>query len=130
MATTTQRLSEEHPYWGVGVALIVISLAFIAFGLGVLARCGGGNGVCFDPSTHGTSDAALVGFFLMFVVGVGLTVYSEGTVTSTRTETPPAPPTQINVTAAPAPAAPTTTFVVAPQPASPPPTSVTVVTPR
>ena len=132
MTTTTQRLTEEHPYWGAGVVLIVLSLGLVAFGLGVLARCGQGEGVCFDTATHGTSDAALVGFFLLFVIGIALVVFGEGTVTTTRSESPRAPPAQVNViTPVPAPVAPApATFVINTAAPSPPPTTVTVTTPR
>jgi hypothetical protein len=132
MPSTTQRLTEEHPYVGAGVVLIILSLGLIAFGLGVLAQCGHGSGVCFDPATHATSDGALVGFFVLLIIGVAMVLYQEGSVTTTRTDSPPAPTPQVNViTPAAAPIAPApTTFVVNSPAPSPPPSTVTISTPR
>jgi hypothetical protein len=125
MRTTTQRLSVTHPYQGIGIALIVVSLILIGIGIGVFARCGNEEGVCFDVATHGTSDGALVGFFVLFVIGVALAMYSAGSVAVTRTESPPAAPPQVTVVSAPA-SPPATVVTVNPPAASPPPATVTV----
>ena len=110
MSTTTQRVSAEHPYQTLGIILVILALILVAFDLGVLARCGGGSGVCFDTSSHGTSDAALVGFFLVFVIGLVMIMYTESSssVTSTRDS-----PSNVTVVA-PAPSPPSTTVTVSP----------------
>ncbi|HEV2317464.1 MAG TPA: hypothetical protein VGV89_07820 [Thermoplasmata archaeon] len=103
MATTT-RLSVTHPYWGAGLIIVILAIILIGFDLGVLARCGGGEGVCFDPATHRTSDGALVAFFVLFVIGVVLIVYTGGE--SVTTQSPPNNPPVTIVQPAPIAAAP------------------------
>jgi hypothetical protein len=128
MSTTTQRTTVDHPYWGVGVALMIVAVILVGFDLGVLARCGQGEGVCFDTSSHGTSDAALVGFFILFFIGLSLVMYADSGSSVTRTESAPRAPqvTVVNPAAAPAPA---TINVTAAAPA-PAPSMVTVNAPR
>lgn len=118
----------DHPYRAAGAVLIVLGVILIAFDLGVLARCGNGEGLCFDVASHGTSDAGLVLFFVLFMVGVALLVYGRGTSsTYTRTDPPAAAPAVSPVTvvntqpvqrevyvASPAPQAPTTVVTVTP----------------
>ena len=121
MSTTTQRLTVTHPYWVAGLLLVILSVILIGFDLGVLARCGAGEGVCFDVATHRTSDGALVAFFVLFVIGVVLLLYTGGE--SVTTQTSPANPPVTIVQSAPMAAAPV---------ASSPPTqtNVTVNPPR
>lgn len=125
---TRTRVDLEHPYRVVGIIVILLSLITLAFSLGVLARCGAGEGVCFDASTHGSADAGLVVFVIMFVIGIALIAYTGATASMTaRTVSPPsttnvytqppAPqPTVTNVYPQSAPAAqPATTVVVNPR---------------
>jgi hypothetical protein len=128
MSTSTQRTTVDHPYQGFGIVLMVLAVILVAFDLGVLARCGQGSGVCFDTSSHGTSDAALVGFFVLFFIGLMLLVYTEAGSSVTRTESPRASPPVMIVNPASAPA-PTPVTVVAPA-SSPTPAMVTVNAPR
>jgi hypothetical protein len=112
-----QTISVSHPYRGLGLALIIVSLVLIAFDIGVLARCGAGEGICFDIASHGTSVGALVAFFVLFVVGVMLLTYA-GTTTSTVVSPPPASPAPVTVVVPPppAPSPPGTTVTVNPPP--------------
>jgi hypothetical protein len=89
---STARVDLEHPYQAAGIVAILAAFVTLAFTLGVLARCGGGRGVCFDTATHAAGDAGLVAFVLLFVVGVALLAYT-GSIASVRTRTrePPAP---------------------------------------
>jgi hypothetical protein len=131
MATTTQRTTVEHPYLAAGILLMLVALVLMAFDLGVLARCGGGEGICFDVASHGTSDAALVAFIVLFFVGILLVMFTESGSTVTRTESAPRAPPQVTVVtpaAAPAPAN-ITINTPAPAPVAPP-AMVTVNTPR
>jgi hypothetical protein len=124
--TTTRTSSEmrlEHPYLGAGIVVIVLSLALVALDLGVLARCGGGGkvGVCFDPATHGLSDVALVAFFILFIIGLMMVMYtgaSETVTSETQRTSPPPAPTVVVASASP----PATTVNVTPAPAASAPT--------
>jgi hypothetical protein len=132
MSTTTQRTSVEHPYQIMGIIVMIAALVLVAFDLGVLAQCGAGHGVCFDTATHATSDAALVGFFVLFFVGLILVMYSESSSSVTRSESPPRAPAQVTVVtpAAPAPVAPSVTVNTAPAAPLATPAIVTVNAPR
>ena len=94
-----------------GIILVILALILVAFDLGVLARCGGGTGVCFDTSSHGTSDAALVGFFLVFIIGLVMIMYTESS--SSVTQTRDSPP-NVTVVSPVAPAPVGTTVTVSP----------------
>jgi hypothetical protein len=129
MTTTTTHLKVEHPYRGLGLFLVIVSLILVAFDVGVLARCGGGEGVCFDDTTHATSDAALVAFFVLFVLGLMLVVYSAGEVVSTMRTNPTPPPATppvavVTVPQSPPPA--TTNVTVNPAPVTPTPSQTNV----
>ena len=128
MTTTTQRVSAEHPYQSLGIVLVILALILVAFDLGVLARCGGGEGLCFDTSSHGTSDAALVAFFLVFVTGLILIMYTESTSSVTRTNDPVQRPPQVMVVNPPPTPSPTVIRVMNSPP--PQPTTVTISPPR
>jgi hypothetical protein len=124
---TRTQVDLEHPYRVAGIIMVLLSFVVLAFSLGVLARCGGGEGLCFDTSTHGAGDAGLVIFVITFIVGVAFIAYTGDTASFTqRTETPrpavtnvfpaaatPAP--AVNVYPVAAPVAPATTVVVAPR---------------
>jgi hypothetical protein len=113
---TRTRVELDHPYRVVGIILVILSFITLGFTLGALARCGNGNGVCLDYSTHAAGDAGLILFVLFLIVGVALIAYSgSATATSTRTLPRMAPP------AAPAPS----TTVVMPQAAPAAPAVVT-----
>lgn len=136
MSTITRtQVDLEHPYRAAGVILLVLSFVVLAFSLGVLARCGGGEGLCFDTATHGAGDAGLVVFVITFILGVALLMYTGSTAsmtTRTRTPTPPAPaaPSVTNIYSQPAAPAPQPSVTnVYPQAAPVSPTTV-VVTPR
>jgi hypothetical protein len=132
MSTTTSTHVElEHPYQVAGIIAILLSFVTLAFTLGVLARCGGGTGICLSPTSHAAGDVGLAIFVLVFVVGIALLAYTgSGTVmTRTRTPTPPAPVVTNVVVPAAAPAAPAPVTNVYPMAPSAPPTTV-VVTPR
>ena len=91
--TTTQRVTVDHPFWGLGLLLVVGAVLLAAFDLGVLARCGGGEGLCFDMADHALSDAALVAFLVIFFLGLALLLYTGATsATMTTTSPPPARP--------------------------------------
>jgi hypothetical protein len=122
--TTTQAVSLEHPYKIPGAIVVVLSLVLIAFDLGVLESCGRGTGICVDWGTHRVGTAALIVFFVLFVVGVVMILYTGASTTlssvTTRVApaTPPTPP-------------PTAVTVVAPSPpVSSTPTTVNVNPPR
>ena len=125
MATTTQRTTVTHPYSTLGVIVMIAALVLVAFDLGILARCGAGEGLCFDAATHGTSDGALVAFFILFFVGLTLVLYTDTGTSVTRSESPrPSAPQVLVVN----PAAPASVTVNANPPA--PVSSPTVVTVR
>jgi hypothetical protein len=126
MTTITQRVNAEHPYQAVGIVLLILALILVAFDLGVLARCGQGEGLCFDTSTHGTSDAALVGFFVLLVIGVALIMYTEASSSVSTTRDSPPNVTVVN----PAPTPTPTMVTVNTPPPSTPSTTVTVSPPR
>jgi hypothetical protein len=128
--TTSTRVELEQPYRVVGIIMVLASFVILAFTLGVLARCGGGEGVCFDFATHSGGDAGLILFVITLIVGVALIAYTgsaTSVVTRTETEAPAAPSTTVVLPqATPAqppvtnvypqtPAAPATTVVVAPR---------------
>jgi hypothetical protein len=128
---TNTRVELEHPYRIAGIISVLVSFVILGFTLGVLARCGGGRGICLDPTSHAAGDAGLLLFIVFFIVGIAMIVYSGSTGwMTTRTESPkPAAPAVTNVfPAAPAsappvtnvypqaPAAPATTVVVTPPP--------------
>ncbi|HEV8049367.1 MAG TPA: hypothetical protein VGP88_02110 [Thermoplasmata archaeon] len=122
VSKTTQEVQLEHPYKVPGALLVIVSLVFIAFDIGYLETCGNGTGVCLDWTSHKVGTAALVGFFVLFVIGVVLILYTgaSSTMTTQTTRVPPATP-----------AAPAAVTVVTP--AAPPPpsgTTVTVTPPR
>jgi hypothetical protein len=122
VSKTTQEVQLEHPYKIPGALLVIVSLVFIAFDIGYLETCGNGTGVCLDWTSHKVGTAALVGFFVLFVIGVVLILYTgaSSTMTTQTTRVPPATP-----------AAPAAVTVVTP--AAPPPpsgTTVTVTPPR
>lgn len=122
MNTSTQEVRLDHPYKVAGIILVVLSLVFIAVDLGALEGCGNGTGVCVDWATHRVATAALVLFFILFMVGVIMIIYTgaSSTVSSVTTRVPPAspppsaPPAVTVVAAAPAPAPPSTTINVNP----------------
>jgi hypothetical protein len=107
---------------------MIIALVMVAFDLGVLARCGGGSGVCFDTATHATTDAALIGFFVLFIIGLMLILYTEAGSSTTRTESAPRSAPQVTIVNPPAAAPATSISVNTPAPAAPP-TRVTVNSP-
>jgi hypothetical protein len=92
-STTRQEVSLDHPYKVLGVVTVIASLILIAFDLGVLESCGAGHGICLDWGTHRVGDAALVAFFILFLVGVLLIVYTGAstTVSTHTTRVPPEP---------------------------------------
>jgi hypothetical protein len=130
---TTTRVNLEHPYQVGGIIMIVLSFLILAFSLGVLARCGGGEGLCFDTSGHAAGDAGLVIFVITFIIGVALIAYTGDTASfNQRTRTPetPAPQTPSVTNVYPQAAAPQPSVTnVYPQAAAPAPTTV-VVSPR
>ena len=131
MSTVTNtRVDLDHPYWGVGLFLTLVSFGILAFSLGVLARCGHGSGLCFDTATHSAGDAGLIAFVVVLIAGVALMATNGSATVMTRTKTrdPPTPvvtnvitpasapqPAVTNVYPS-APAAPATTVVVTPHP--------------
>jgi hypothetical protein len=117
--TTNTRVALEHPYRVAGILLILLSFVVLAFSLGVLARCGAGEGVCFDTSSHAAGDAGLAIFVIVFIIGIACLVYT-GSVATFSTSTRVAPPS--------APSTPTVTNIY-PQAAAPQP-SVTNVYPQ
>jgi hypothetical protein len=107
MSTTTNtRVDLDHPYWGAGVVAVLLSFGILAFSIGVLARCGGGSGLCFDTASHASGDAGLVAFVVVFIIGIALmvTTGTASVMTRTRTAEPPAPSVTNVYTPAPAPA--------------------------
>jgi hypothetical protein len=133
MTTTTNtntRVELEHPYWGAGLIAVIASFAVLGFSLGVLSRCGGGRGLCFDYATHASGDAGLILFVFLLIVGVGLIAYTGSArafTTSTRVRDPPAAPAVVNVV----PAAPQPSVTnVFPSPAVNPPAATVVVAGR
>jgi hypothetical protein len=117
---TTTNVNLEHPYRTGGILAVLLSFGVLAFSLGVLNRCGGGHGVCFDTATHASGDAGLVVFILVLIIGVAMIVYTGDTASfQTRPKAPEAPkaaPAVTNVfpaAAAPAPA-PAPTVIVNP----------------
>ncbi|HEV8050373.1 MAG TPA: hypothetical protein VGP88_07245 [Thermoplasmata archaeon] len=112
--TTRTRVDLEHPYRIAGIIIVILSLFVLAFTLGALERCGGGTGLCIDPTTHAAGDGGLVVFVISFIIGVALIAYT-GAAASITSRTPSAPAPR---------AAPSTvtnvfpqTAVAAPQPA-------------
>jgi hypothetical protein len=106
--TTTTNVNLEHPYRAGGVVAVLLSFGILAYSLGVLARCGMGRGLCFDPASHAAGDAGLVAFVVTFIIGVALIVYTGSTASFQTRARPPATPT----------AAPSTTTNVFPQAAA------------
>jgi hypothetical protein len=131
---TNTRVDLEHPYRVAGIILVVLSFVILAFSLGVLARCGGGEGLCFDTSGHAAGDAGLVLFVITFIIGVALMAYTGSTAsfqTRSRTPEPVAAPTpQVTNVYSQAPAAPPTVTNVYPQSTPSPATTVTVSSPQ
>jgi hypothetical protein len=123
LSRTTQEVSLEHPYKAPGAFLVVASMILIAIDLGYFETCGNGTGICLDWATHRLGVSALVGFFLVFMIGVVLIVYT-GASSTVSTQTTRVPP--VNSPAAPA----TVTVVTAPAPPPPAGTTVTVTPPR
>jgi hypothetical protein len=93
-STTRQTMALEHPYKLAGGVTIIASLILIAFDLGFLVSCGAGHGICVDFTTHRTGTAALIVFFIAFIIGVVLIVYTGAstTLTTQTTRVPPAAP--------------------------------------
>lgn len=120
VSTSTQRVSLEHPYKDAGIVVMVLSLILIAFDIGFFELCGGGTGVCVDFGTHRAGTTALLVFFITFVLGIVMIVYTGAStsVTSATTRVA-APPTVVA-------AAPPQVTVVAPAAPSPPPPATTV----
>jgi hypothetical protein len=101
-----------------GILTVLASFVVLGFTLGVLSRCGGGRGVCFDYGSHAAGDAGLILFVILLIVGVALIAYTgSATAISTRTEIREAP-------------TPPSTTVVLPQAAAAPQPSVTNVYPQ
>lgn len=126
--TSTRQVALDHPYWGVGVALIIIAFVVLAFSLGVLSRCpGSGHGVCLDLKTtnHVLGAAGLILFVILLIVGIVLLVYTGARTFTAQTTTATAPAPAPTVIVPPASAAPTTppptTVNVNPPPRYPPP---------
>jgi hypothetical protein len=130
---TRTNVNLEHPYRTIGIIVVLLSFGVLAFSLGVLARCGGGEGLCLDAPTHGAADAGLVTFVVTFVIGIALIAYTGATASfQTTTPTPKAAtPTVTNVYAQPA--TPRTTVMTVssetPAPVAAPATTV-VMTPQ
>lgn len=119
-STTTGQVQLEHPYKVPGALLVIASLILIAFDIGYLETCGNGHGICVDFTSHRVGTAALIGFFIVFVLGVVLLLYtgaSSTTTTQTATTPPAAPPPQSPVTVVnpPAQSAPSTVNVTPPR---------------
>jgi hypothetical protein len=114
--TTNTRVNLEHPYRTAGIILVLLSFVMLAFSLGVLARCGHGEGLCFDTASHAAGDAGLAVFVIVFIIGIACMTYT-GSIASFTTRTQPA--------TAPVAAAPTVTNVY-PQAAAPQPTVTNV----
>jgi hypothetical protein len=123
--TTTQRISLEHPYTVPGILLMVGAVLLVAFDLGFFESCGKGSGICLDWGTHALGTAALVVFFILFLVGVLLVFYTGAstTVSSLTTRVAPDSPRP-----SPSPVTVVTTSPSAPTPSSP--TTVNVNPPR
>lgn len=128
--TTTTRVDLEHPYRIAGIILILLSFVILAFSLGVLARCGAGEGVCFDTATHGAGDAGLVLFVIVFIIGVACVMYTGSTASITSRVRPAPAPTVTNVYPQAAAPQPAVTNVYPQAPAAPGPTTVVVTPPR
>jgi hypothetical protein len=123
--TATQEVALEHPYKVPGILLVVVSVIVIAFDLGALESCGNGTGICVSWATHRVATAALVVFFILFMVGVIMIVYTGASTTVSSVTTRVAPPTP------PPPPPPAPVTVVAPASApAPAPTTVNVNPPR
>jgi hypothetical protein len=118
-STTTQQVSLEHPYKVVGVVTVVASLILIAFDFGFLESCGAGHGICVDWGTHRVGTAALIAFFILFLIGVVLIIYTgaSSTVSTQTTRIRPEPP------------APSPVVAFVPPVASPPSSTTVNVTP-
>jgi hypothetical protein len=119
---TSTRVGMIHPYRVAGIIMVVLSFGVLAFSLGVLNRCGGGSGVCFDLSSHASGDAGLILFVLLLIIGVALIAYTgSADVVTTRTATPTPPTPSVTVVNPPVAAAPqpTVTNVYPTTPAKP-----------
>ena len=119
-SSTTEQVQLDHPYKVPGALLVIASLILIAFDIGYLETCGNGHGVCVDFTTHRVGTEALVAFFVIFVLGVVMLLYTgaSSTMTTQTTATPPAaPPPQSPVTVVnpPAQSAPATVNVTPPR---------------
>jgi hypothetical protein len=128
---TSSRVDLEHPYRVGGIIMVLLSFGVLAFSLGVLARCGGGSGICLDYASHSAGDFGLIAFIGLLIIGVALIAYSgTANIVTTQTETvaPVAAPepsvTVVNPSvAAPQPAV-TNVFPAAPASAETPSTTV------
>jgi hypothetical protein len=104
--------------------VVTVSLLLIAFDLGYLESCGNGSGVCVDFSSHRVGTTALIGFFILFVIGIVMIIYTgaSSTLTTQTTATPPPPqaPSQ----------QPPVTVVIPPGQSAAPSTTVNVTLPR
>jgi hypothetical protein len=125
VSKTTEQVQLEHPYKVPGALLVIVSLVLIAFDLGFLESCGNGSGVCVDFTSHRVGTAALIGFFILFVIGVVLIIYTgaSSTLTTQTTSTPPPSPL-------PQPAQSAGTVVTSSGPPAGPSTTVNVTPPR
>ncbi len=130
---SSSRVDMGHPYQAIGVLLIVVAFGILAFSLGVLARCGGGTGVCFDIKSHASGDAGLILFVIALIAGVAcLAATGSEAIVTTRTRTTEAPaaaPSVTNVFPQPTTPAPVVTNVY-PQTGSEPTTPVRVTPPQ
>jgi hypothetical protein len=125
MSTTTNtRVELDHPYWGAGLVVVLLSFGILAYSLGVLARCGHGTGLCFDTATHSSGDAGLIAFVVVLIIGVALMVTTGSAAIQTRTRTQEPAPSVTNVITPAAAPAPAVTNVYPSAPAAPPATVV------
>jgi hypothetical protein len=120
-STSTQSVSLEHPYKVPGIIAIIASLILIAFDLGFLVTCGSSHGICLDWGTNRVGTGALIAFFILFLFGIILIVYTGASTTLTSQTTRVAPPT-------PPPTPPPAPAVTVVAPAAAPPASTTSVT--
>jgi uncharacterized iron-regulated membrane protein len=119
--TTRESFTIDHPYWIAGVGLLVLSFVLLAFDLGTLYRCGGGNGVCLTSSGHTTGEIGLLLFGIVFIIGIVLVLYTGASAVTTQTTTPVVQPVVSQ---------PSVVVVPTQSPASAPPTTVNVESTR
>ncbi len=85
---------EDRPFRGLGLGVVVAALVGLAFVLAFFVLCDSGRTVCFDTATHLSSDYAVLGFLLLFLVGIGLMTFpsEEPEETGSRGYAPRPPP--------------------------------------